>query len=112
LSVCIVPERYRPDGFPIGIVIFPPILLALLVVCGMKGKWGIVGGVLVVTAVVALSTGFDSGALIGFMIGGVIVAGQGAARLARPGSYWARERYDAEKLRKAKAHHESGDNED
>lgn len=106
--VVIAAKQADKGGFPIGIVIFPPILLALLVVCGMKGKWGTVVAVLAVTAISAVGTGWDSIAIIGWMLVGTVIAGFASVRWAKPGSYWARRRQDPNSRERAKAYNERG----
>ena len=98
-----LPDRHRH---------LPPILLILLVVCGIKGKWGTVIALVIVSAVFAIGTGWDAVTIIGWTLVGSAIAAVPATRWAKPGSYWARQRYDVEKLEKAQAYHESDKDKD
>lgn len=71
-----------PDVGVIAILV--PVLLihiGCLVVCGLKGKWG----------VVALSV----------LVCGFLASVPGACRLARPSSWWARRFYDVPTMDRA-----------
>ncbi len=66
-------------------IAFIVVSLACAVVVALKGKWGVL--------------------LVGFVVAIVWIVG--AIRLAKPRSWWARNRYDEDGLRRAKARREN-----